>query len=661
MATTPPDAPAEPPALAPGYPGLAQLVGWLAGDRDRDSAPGTGSRTPRVDRRDRHRLARLLQPSPRMRAPYRLLVAATRPDLRRPGWSARRVLAVAAAATAVPGRGGRVVAALVGAGLLLTWAGLTVALLRSPSVQPWVVAVISPALLVTVLLAGVAATVVASVVGTRRLLAEQAPAEQYGLVPGVQLGGGGVRGGALSSWLDRVAGVPDPAGLPPLCTWLATALDDLAGIGRPRRRDGPALTFGDLWLGRQVERRDRRRGRPSQELDHLRRAAADPEHRMVDLRLVTTDLTRGRPVQLPFGSTDQRPSEPVAKRWLFCPTCLAGGLPPRVVDQMVVASPRAPDGAGDLRCPTDDGPLLALPEPWDVPVVVAVRMAAAAPGLLRAVPLYTTVKRDLPDVRDRDGGWTGRVPDTGPDVAVITHWFCGGGPADAPVSMFDSVLPRWPTFGLAVTAGFDQPDDADGHWVEVPESSADPGPRPAASVTGLQGFVDDVRSSGSGWRDRAELEAAGTRGRVAIVRRGAGATDGPFLAEQEILRLALRGHHAGRELRARFVGRDGEVAGQTGTDRHRWVRLRSALRDHRRDSLTVAARFPVYADLAAAYRVPAALSGWFRPPLPPGRVDPAWADATAALTHLTSLTAGGVLDWDTDFGAPPPDSESPPT
>ncbi|HVN13079.1 MAG TPA: hypothetical protein VMT69_13370 [Kineosporiaceae bacterium] len=644
-----------PPPLAAGYAGLAQMLGWLAGNRDLDPPVATGGRIRRALRRDQHRLARMLQPSGAMRAPYRLLVATTRHDLPRPGWSSRRVLALAAGLVAAPGRGARMVATLVWAGLLLTWIGLTVALVRSPTVQPWVVAVVSPALLLTVLLAGAAITVVASAAGTRRLFDDRAAAEQYGLVPAVRLDAADVRRGGISAWLDHVAGVPDPAGLPPLFDWLTGALDDLAGLGRAGG-DTASLTFGDLWLGRRRDRGDARGGRPAQLVDLLRRAAADPEHRVVDLRLVATDLTRGRPVQLPFGAVGA-----VAKRWLFCPRCLAGGLPGPIVEQMVAASAGPGDAAADQRCPSHGSPLLTVPEPWDVPVVVAVRMAAAAPGVLRAVPLYSTVTKDLTDVRDPYGGWTGRLPETGPDIGVVTHWFCGGGPADAPVSMFDTVLPRWPTFGLAVTEGFEARDDADGHWVEVPETSADPGPRPSASVTGVDHFVEAVRSAPSGWRDRAEVEGLGTRGRVAIVRRGAGVARGPFLGEQEILRLALRGHHAGRELRARFAGRDGDVTGQTGMDRHRWVRLRTALRDHRRGSLEVAARFPVYSDLAAAYRVPTALTGWFRPPLPPGRVDPAWADATAALTHLTSLTAGGVLDWDTDFGAPPPDSESPPT
>ena len=117
---------------------------------------------------------------------------------------------------------------LVWAGAVLAWAGITVALLRSPTVDPWVVAVLTPALLATVVLAGAAATVLAGVLGLREALA-QGPREQYGLVPGVPVADGGVRRGRLGRMLDRFAGVPAPDGSPPVASWLADVLDDLAG------------------------------------------------------------------------------------------------------------------------------------------------------------------------------------------------------------------------------------------------------------------------------------------------------------------------------------------------------------------------------------------------------------------------------------------------
>jgi hypothetical protein len=436
--------------------------------------------------------------------------------------------------------------------------------------------------------------------------------------------------------LDRLAGRPDPAGTPPLVPWLTGLLDDLAGL--PRREGllgepgGRSLTFGDLWLGRA--------GRRDGDAERLRRADADPEQRVVDLRLVATDVTLGRPVRLPL-----RPG------WLFCTACLRAALTERLVAQVADAAPAAGDAH---RCPVHGEPLRPLPDAADLPVAVAVRIAAAPVGLLRAVPLFRAGTDAGPEVRDPFGAWAARE-DTDPvDAGVTTHWFCDAG-ADADLTLFDSVLPRWPTFGLAVRGGVDAPDDGDGPWVDVAASAARPRPAPAVQVSGVSDLLAAVLGASSGTADRAAAARQGERGRLGVVRRGRGAGVGPFLDGPDVLRLALRGRHAGRELRAVFTGRDGDVAGQTGADRHRWIRMRTALREQRDLSLVVAARLPLYGDLAATYRVPADVAGWFTPPVPPGRVDPAWADAAAALTHLKALTTDGVLDWDTDYGAPPRD------
>jgi hypothetical protein len=423
----------------------------------------------------------------------------------------------------------------------------------------------------------------------------------------------------------------------------------------PRGEQGRrALTFGDLWLGRPVVQTGGETGRDAQ---FLRRAAADPERRAIELRLVTTDLTAGRPLHLPVGASPG-PGGSLAQPWLFCPHCLAGGLPPRVVEQTVAASHRTKVQWAGHRCPRHGSPLLAFPDPWDVPVVLAVRMAVSAPGFLRSVPLYVpaTAARD---VRDAYGGWSGHRPQTSdPGNGVTAHWFCGDDSADAPVSMFDVILPRWPTFGFLVESGVNVPDGAEGHWVDLPEPAAAASRAPGTAIDGLGAFLTAARRSRSGWQDRGEVSLAAAHGRIAVVRRGLGG-EGVFLTDEEILRLALRGHHAGRKLRNRFTGRDGDVAAQTIADRYRWVRLRSALREYRRESLEIAARLPYYADLAATYRLPGAVTGWFASAAPAGRVDPSWADAAAALSHLRSLSSGGVLDWDTEDGAPPPDAEAP--
>ncbi len=615
---------AEVRVTATGYPGLARLVGWLAGDHDH--ADGG---------REQQRIARLLPPAPGLAGVHRLLTALIAPA-RGP---AGRVRAVLPAALALPRGPAAAAAGLVWAGALLAWIGITIALLRSPTVAGWVVALLALALLVTVVLAGLAASAIAAFVTLRELLGRRTADEHFGLVAGVPVAEP-AQGRPVPDHpaLDRAARVPDPAGLPPLACWFADLVDDVAGVP-PGDDDRHALTFGDLWLGRLATPDDG---------ELLRRAASDAEHRVVDLRLVATDVTRGRPVRLPLtGSANAR--------WLLCSSCWEAVLPGRVVDQVLAASPHL---VAEV-CPRHRTPLRPMPPPWDFPVAAAARIAATVPGLLRAVPLHRTTAPAPVGVRDTYRGSTGRGEAEPAGATVTTHWFTGSPPADAPASMFDSGPPRWPTVALSVVHDPTAADDGHGPWVDTPDADAAPPPASPPAPADGAGFARATLAAASGWRDRMAAELPGTRNRIGIVRRGAGATTGPFMPDDEVLRLALRGHHAGRELRERFTGHDGEIEAQTGTDRYRWARIRVALRDQRREGLAVAARVPLLSDLSAPYRVPAAVAAWFTPPIAPGRLDPAWADAAAALTHLRTLTDGGVLDWDTDYGAPPADPDEP--
>src|SRR3954453_5461601 len=273
--------------LPPGYPRLARVTGWLAGDHDEGATAADAERGEEgrgSAPADQWRIARLLQPSPDLRGVHRLLVAATRPRL----GAGRRAGAVAVAAAGLPQGLAALVAGVVWAGLVFVWIGVTIALLRSPTVAGWVVALLTPGLLVTVVLAGLAATGVAALVTLRRLVVAEAGHAFFGVVPGVPVGSKDA-GRTGPTPLDRLAGVPDPAGPPPLPSWFTDLVDDVAGIPAGDD-DRHALMFGDLWLGRAATDAD---------LDQLRRAAADLEHRVLDLRLVGTDVTRGRSVGLP--------------------------------------------------------------------------------------------------------------------------------------------------------------------------------------------------------------------------------------------------------------------------------------------------------------------------------------------------------------------------
>jgi hypothetical protein len=653
----------QPLSVAPGFGGLADAVGWLAGQdvAHQDVTSLAAGTPPLADGPEQWRLARLLQPSGRMRPLFRLLVAMQRVRTAEPGRcrrAARRRVALGVLVGLTPAA--RSAGALAWLGALAAWALVTVALARTHAIGAVALVPVSLMLLVTAVLAAAGLSTVAAGLAVRELLGRGAAEAGFGLVPGVtsQWTSRRRRRRRLAGRLDALLGVPAADGVPAVATWVTDRLDDLAGIPHERiesanlfdsaglLHDGglpggpdaglgrPALTFGDLWLGRTGSRQ------PG-DLQALRRAARDPEHRVVDLVLTTTNVTQHRAYRWPLPVGDELERRGLT-RFLFCRTCLEAVLPQRVVAQLVLASPAVERAH---TCPRHTGAELhELPDPWDVPVALAVRMSAAVPGLLAAVPLCTVEAVDL----DR--------PEQG---SVRLHWFSDGDlSAGMPVNAFDTLLPRWPTFGFRLQADGDEsaagsPTTA---WGELPAQDAARRPVHWAGATSTGAFARLVADTGRSWADASATDLPGLRGRVAQVIAASG-SQAPFLRQQQILTLALRGHAAGEALRERFVGPDGEVSAQTETDRYRWIRLRTALREYRGLSLSIGARLPLYSDLAAGYRVPAALAAWFPAGFEPGSRDPSWPEAAATVTHLRALSAGGVLDWDVELGAPPVDPD----
>ncbi len=384
----------------------------------------------------------------------------------------------------------------------------------------------------------------------QRYLKDNARSIHFGLVPGT--------GDFRPSWLDRLAGVPKSTGVPPLSDWIADQLDELAGTGH-------ALTFGDL---------------------------GD-----INLVLMTTDLSEGRPYRLPS-----------SVEWDYCEECLFYVLPRRVVEQMNGASKGS-------KCPLHEHmPLRALPSRENLPVVLAVRMSLSFPGLIAAVPLC------------RDGK---------------VHWFSDGGiTSNFPIHFFDSLLPRWPTFGLSL-----QPFPAgDNGEVWLPEQDASTSGTPYAPLASMPSFLVSILNTFLDWRDTMQSALPGYRGRIAHVRQSGdeGGTN-LFMPPATIKRLALRGQRAGDLLRERFQQ-------QHETDRYRWIRLRMALREYQALGEQAAERDASYEELLDRFQIPEALHEWFR--TPPADGDPYRAEIEVALDNVGRLKDDGPFD-----GVPPVDPD----
>lgn len=283
----------------------------------------------------------------------------------------------------------------------------------------------------------------------------------------------------------------------PLTTWLADELDVLAGKGS----EGHPLTLGDL------------------------REAG------VTLRMFTTNLTEGTPYTLPFRTHD----------FSFDPDEFRMYFPNRVVAYMEDHVPELSDldEAALVEAKTTNTSLLPLPDPADLPVVVAMRFSLSFPVLLSAVPLWRLYA-------DESG-----------DPVTRKCWFSDGGiTSNFPIHFFDSPLPRWPTFainlGPAGRAGLNATESKN---VWSPLQNRQGGLARWSDIQNVLGFGAAILDTMQNWMDNAQARVPGYRDRIVLVRHteeeGGLNLDMP---KKKITALATRGMYAGRFLVRRFSG-----------------------------------------------------------------------------------------------------------
>ena len=327
----------------------------------------------------------------------------------------------------------------------------------------------------------------------------------------------------------------------PLTLWLSRLINNCAGL----LPDGPPLTFGMLWDA------------PGFPPDWLKRVTDDKPRRSIDLQMVTTSLTQGRPFQLPDADADVPFYVSLKDFELY--------FPPNVV-QCIRESSLAPERAYDPKPAGHPGPedLVELPL-RSLPVIVAARLSLSFPFLLSAVPLYS-----VDYTADRK------------DRAVKRCWFSDGGlTSNFPIQFFDSPLPLWPTFGISLEPKdrVHQPGDI---WMPTSNAGgrADPWNDLDASsgVAMLCRFVGALLGSIRDWQDRLNARSPGVRDRVVRIRltKDEGGLN-LAMSRQQIKAVAKKGAEAGDELLARYcaIGKPGlALAHPMDLDNHRWVRLR---------------------------------------------------------------------------------------
>jgi len=328
-------------------------------------------------------------------------------------------------------------------------------------------------------------------------------------------------------------------GRPALTPWFHKFLSDVSG--KPLNEP---LTFGDL--------RDRN----------------------IQLRMISTCLTHGRPYGLPIDT----------KNFYFKENEFRQYFPAEVVDWMVAHT--GPPPSREEKS-VDASGLCRLPQPWDMPVIVAARMSLSFPFLFRAVPLYAVdftlrqVKEGEPPVKPEPGG----ALNIGQPRRPERCWFLDGGIcSNFPVYMFDAPLPRWPTFGIDLQqARPDRPSDLSGGKVWMPERNEEGMGElwnriehtPAFAALGeyVVGMIDAARN----WTENRQMTVPGYRDRIVHIRLD-GKNEGGLSLDMPpdvVASVSERGQLAGELLLSHFAH---PATGVTLTwDNHRWIRFRSFL------------------------------------------------------------------------------------
>jgi hypothetical protein len=397
----------------------------------------------------------------------------------------------------------------------------------------------------------------------------------------------GTAGAALFGLVDLAAaelpanlfgicrGLGEGAGPPGFTDWLSEKIDDVAGLASVDR----PLRFGQLWGG-------------STEL------APTDEEPQIDLRMITTCLSQGRPYEMPWE----------AHYFFYDPATWRTLFPGYVVDALEAAPPPTPPRARDIPewqweedlAKSNDPSLRRLPDARYLPIIVATRLSLSFPLLISAVPLWTIDRRQSVN-KDAQTAYRHAVRDhQEPPTSGLRFsriWFTDGGfCSNFPVAMFDAALASRPTFAINLGRfpenGSPKPDQTENvEWardnvsfVAAQDGSATLAPElteiPSSGFGALGAFASAAFNTARNWQDGSYLDQPGYRDRIVRVLQSK--SEGGlnlYMDDETIGGLAERGATAGTVIADQFetphFPPSAPVA--TGWDNHRWVRYRALL------------------------------------------------------------------------------------
>jgi predicted acylesterase/phospholipase RssA len=348
-------------------------------------------------------------------------------------------------------------------------------------------------------------------------------------------------------------------GEPALTLWLYDLLQTLAG----KPGDSP-LTFADLWGVPLPASPDELTDTARQKLKELGWNAAE---RTIDLQVMTTNLTNGRPMRLPVGRDEHEDTAEDGGGFLFDPEEWERFFPPEVMKHLMAYSSVPDDGRAAILAAIAPGRnLRELPTGYALPVVVAARLSLSFPVLISAVPVW--------DIRFRTGT---------PHQLRCVLFSDGGISSNFPVHFFDSPLPRRPTFAINL-AGFEPGEGPDPN--DPAASVVDPVPATGRGrdtwkeIDSMFSFFVAIKDAMQNWRDNAQTRLPGFRERVIHVKLAGGEGGLNLGMTQDMVdEINDRGRYAGQKLVELFSGApaDQPPTRATSWDEHRWTRLRVTL------------------------------------------------------------------------------------
>jgi predicted acylesterase/phospholipase RssA len=256
--------------------------------------------------------------------------------------------------------------------------------------------------------------------------------------------------------------------------------------------------------------------------------------KQVTFQLVTTDLTKGQPMIMPW-KDDSFFFKKVDFEKLFS-------------DDVMAALLRYSDArAREHTAYTLPAGVHHFPAGKDLPIIVATRMSLSFPVLLCAVPLYALVESG----REAQRQATAAEPVALAPEHFTVHWFSDGGIANNfPIHFFDSWIPSRPTFGITLAdSPFEGPslkpteppaiDASRTHVVHADTHEDDerirksvvmlrpkqgdtfaaspPSILPSYTIKGLPSFVNALLATTRGYRDKLQASLPSYLERVVTV------------------------------------------------------------------------------------------------------------------------------------------------